>query len=113
MGVRINGLEHYASWHLSANKINGDEVRDGLVKTVEEAGLGKSIMNRTRFKKDGLVVDFGYEKISVINVEINLYASDVKKAEELRQTIMKQIDSYKERNMLLTSRESLDSAFQK
>ena len=58
-------------------------------------------------------MDFGYEKISVINVEINLYASDVKKAEELRQTIMKQIDSYKERNMLLTSRESLDSAFQK
>lgn len=90
-------LKPYYFWNFSTNRIMSEEVESGLVKTLEEAGLKRGLLRRTKFRGDGVKVKFEYDKGTIVRMKVDLYADSVEKGERMRELIQKQIDSDNER----------------
>ena len=94
--AKLGKLRPYCYWNISMGKYAIDEVKDGLLKTLEKTGLKRGLLRRSRFKGNGLEVYLETEKGARTRIKVDLYAvPNAKKLDETRESIQDEIDNQK------------------
>ncbi|MFH1311147.1 MAG: hypothetical protein ABIH65_01955 [Nanoarchaeota archaeon] len=103
-GRNSKELKAYCSWNISTSRYFGEEIKNGLVKILEKAGMKRKFLIRTKFKGESVEVNLEYDMGVRGGMEVKLYAGKIKEGERMRQIIQQQIDADYQKHYILSVR---------